>query len=269
VQFALNSNVTSLEVDDDAQRFLSVNIQEFGGASRKVPCNNIVVAAGPWSGHLFSSLFPSASIKLSMNAANSASNHFRVRIPGWKPSDDARGSEQVFLGNILPDGQELDITSFRGGSLYIGGYGATPETLPASADSVKAQPTHIEAMLELCRLFLKLKPGEELEVYDVGRAYRPLAAPNHPIIAKVDWHLLGLGDKEVNNPCERFTMNNDEGKCEFSPQVGGLYLNTAHNSDGLTLALGSGKVMSEMLLGKNPSINISGLGLSQSEVEKL
>lgn len=46
VQFALNSNVTSVEVDDDAQQFSSVNIQEVACASRKVPFPNVVVAAG-------------------------------------------------------------------------------------------------------------------------------------------------------------------------------------------------------------------------------
>ena len=46
----------------------------------------------------------------------------------------------------------------------------------------------------------------------------------------------------------------------YSP--GGLFLNTAHFDDGVTLSLGSGKIMSELLMGLPPSVDVSGLGLS-------
>lgn len=39
--------------------------------------------------------------------------------------------------------------------------------------------------------------------------------------------------------------------------LGGLYINTGHNSDGVTLGPGSGKVMSELLLGQKPSVSVS------------
>lgn len=35
-------------------------------------------------------------------------------------------------------------------------------------------------------------PEEELEMFGVGRCYRPLAEPNHPFITKVTWELLGV-----------------------------------------------------------------------------
>lgn len=43
--------------------------------------------------------------------------------------------------------------------------------------------------------------------------------------------------------------------------LGGLYINTGHNSDGVTLSLDSGKVMSELLLGQTPSVPISDLDI--------
>jgi len=88
--------------------------------------------------------------------------------------------------------------------------------------------------------------------FAVGRCYRPLAEFGHPIVAKVDWELLGMSDnyKEEGDP--------DDSRCNS----GGLFLNTAHFDDGVTLSLGSGKVMSELLLGLSPSVDLSGLGLS-------
>jgi len=55
-------------------------------------------------------------------------------------------------------------------------------------------------------------------------------------------------------------QDGDDQDDRFGP--GGLFLNTAHFDDGVTLSLGSGKVMSELLLGLPPSVDISGLGLS-------
>ena len=43
--------------------------------------------------------------------------------------------------------------------------------------------------------------------------------------------------------------------------AGGVFLNVGHAKDGIKLCLGSGKVMSELILGRKPSADISGLGL--------
>ncbi|KAH6976531.1 hypothetical protein BKA56DRAFT_589745 [Ilyonectria sp. MPI-CAGE-AT-0026] len=265
VQFAFGSEVTSVSVDEASQRFKSVELQELGCSSRTVPCQTLVIAAGPWSDRVFSRLFPLAKTSLPFDIAGSAGNRFRVRTPGWKPSDDEKGSEQVFLDSVIPGNHSLDITSFPGGTLYIGGYGAIPEPLPEYADFVKPQPTQIEAMLELTRRYLGLPPDEVLEILDLGRAYRPRAVPNHPIITKVDWGFLSI-EGSTNNPFESQLpiATSDKPSAGCASIVGGLFINTGHHSDGLTLSLGSGKVMGELLLGQEPSVDISGLGLPQN-----
>lgn len=197
-----------------------------------------------------------------MNATGSAGNHFRIRTPGWHPDDDKKGSEQVFLNNIIQTGKGLDITSFPGGTLYIGGYGAVPKELPDSADAVEAQPREINAMVNLVKQYTKVPSDQELEILEPGRCYRPLAIPNHPIITKVDWSLLGIHSstmittqlKHPGSPSERPALS-----CPST--IGGIFVNTGHHSDGMTLSLGSGRVMSELLFGLPPSVNISGLGI--------
>lgn len=192
VQFAFGSEVTSVSVDQVSQRFKSVELQELGGASRTVPCQTLVIAAGPWSDRVFSRLFPSAKTSLPFDISGSAGNHFRVRTPGWKPSDDEKGSEQVFLGSVIPGDHSLDITN-------------------------------------------------------------------------VDWGLLGI-EGSTNNPFESQLpiATSDKPSAGCASVVGGLFVNTGHHSDGLTLSLGSGKVMGELLLGQEPSVDISGLGLPQN-----
>ncbi|OCK91102.1 FAD dependent oxidoreductase [Cenococcum geophilum 1.58] len=266
VKFLLNSTVTSLERDDIRQGFASVTIRtkESEPSDHVIPCNSIVIAAGPWTDRVFMTLFPAARLKVPMNATNSAGNHILVRNPHWKSSDDEKGNSQVFLNGILPGPDRLDITAFVGGSLYLGGYGATPEPLPDYADSVEAQPDKVNAMIELARKYLCLGLHEKLEVLNTGRCYRPLAMPNKPIITKVEWDLLGDISPQTSSIIRQYVAPHEGLDCQPSPVISGLYINTGHNSDGVTLAPGSGKVMSELLLGRTPSVDISRLGLDPS-----
>ena len=241
---------------------VTVRTKEPESSDHVIPCNSIVIAAGPWTDRVFMTLFPAARLKVPMNATNSAGNHILVRNPRWKSSDDKNSTSQVFLNDILPGSDGLDITAFVGGNLYVGGYGATPEPLPDHADSVEAQPDKVNAMVELTRKYLCLGLHEKLEVLNTGRCYRPLAIPNKPIITKVKWDLLG--DISPQTPCSivrQYIAPHEDLDYQSSPVIGGLYINTGHNSDGVTLAPGSGKVMSELLLGRTPSADISRLGL--------
>jgi glycine/D-amino acid oxidase-like deaminating enzyme len=252
VQFVFNSVATSLEKDDARQQFTSIKIEtkEQQPATRTLPCSAVVIAGGPWSSRIFSSLFPESNVKLRMNNTRSAGNHALIRNPRWTPTDDEEGVHQVFLNNVVPGTNRLDITSFLGGSLYIGGWGARPERLPVDADAVQPQPDEIEAMLEVARQYLRFEPGEKLELLSTGRCYRPLAVPNRPVITKVEWSLLGDPDSNAK-------LSRGRPKSSPSPVTGGLYINTGHNSDGVTLGPGSGKLMSDLLLGRTPSVPIS------------
>ena len=194
-----------------------------------------------------------------MNSTASAGNHFRVREPGWKPEDDEKGSQQVFVQSEVPGRQGLDITSFPGGELYVGGWGATAEGLPELAEDVHAQPGEIEKMKVIVKGYLRVPEDEELKIFAEGRCYRPLAMFRHPIVTKVDWELLGMDDSSQDTPRLSTQKDGDQGD-RYGP--GGLFLNTAHVDDGVTISLGSGKVMSELLLGLPLSVDISGLGLS-------
>ncbi|KAI4656021.1 hypothetical protein J4E93_000737 [Alternaria ventricosa] len=259
VDFIFNANATSVQATPGSRHLTSIQIKQQDGDSLNIPCKSLVIAAGPWSPRVFSTLFPHASFQLQMNSTASAGNHFRVRTPGWKPENDQKGSEQVFFQSEVPGRQGIDVTSFPGEELYIGGWGATPEELPELAENVHAQPDEVESMKEVLKGYLRVPEDEELDVFAVGRCYRPLAEFGHPIVTKVDWDLLGM-DNDFREAPLRSEQEDDLQHGRYGP--GGLFFNTAHFDDGVTLSLGSGKVMSELLLGLPPSVDVSGLGLS-------
>ncbi|RYO48297.1 hypothetical protein AA0116_g12661 [Alternaria tenuissima] len=207
VQFVFNAKAISAEAAPGSTYFSSVQLEQQDHSLLNISCRSLVLAAGPWSPRVFSTLFPNAT----------------------------------------------------GGELYVGGWGAIPEELPERAESIQAQPSEIESMKALTKQYLRIPEDDELEIFAVGRCYRPFANLRHPIITKVDWDLLGMekGFRNVPRSSNQIQVGLD---CNHSK--GGLYLNTGHFGDGVALSMGSGKITSELLLGLVPSIDVSGLGLS-------
>ena len=258
MEFETSANVTSVQLDHTNRSISSVRIQRSCGSSLLVPCRAVVIAAGSWSDRVFARLFPEAKIKLPLKATDTAGNHFRVKIPGWKPGDKKEESVQVYYTNVRPNGSKFDVTSFTNGDLYIGGWGAVPEVIPELATSIHIQQSEIEGMIAATKKYVNVDLNSEFDYYDAGRCYRPTAIPNHPIITRVSWDLLS---RDVN-PSSHSSIDH-RSNMEEEPIAGGIYINTGHSSDGITLSLGSGKVASDLILGRTLSIDISSLGLPE------
>ncbi|KAL2836702.1 hypothetical protein BJX68DRAFT_273400 [Aspergillus pseudodeflectus] len=192
-------------------------------------------------------------------SSRTAGNQVLVRNPKWKHTDDDDGVTQVFFDNILPDGTHLNVTSFLGGYLYLGGWGAVPQGLPDEPGNMEPQHEEVEAMLNVARRVLILGSADaKVEVVSIGRCYRPCGASDRPIIARVPWGLLGNEEKgpaRQRNLCDIGVEGGDENHPiavsdrSISTVLGGLYINTGHGSDGFTLGRGSGKLMGELLAG--------------------
>ncbi|PGH04387.1 hypothetical protein GX51_03546 [Blastomyces parvus] len=267
IRFLLNSAVISVQRNDARQSFTGVTVQtrDETHSTHTIACRAVVIAAGPWSTRVFSRLFPAGRLDLRMDSTNSAGHYALVRNPRWTPGDDEHGVTQIYLNDVANGLNRLDITSFLSGYLYIGGWGAKPERLPEFAEGVQGQPDEIEAMLNMVRQYLRLEAHEELEIVKSGRAYRPLTAPNIPTITKVNWEMLGNSKATPESEGPRNGFKQQQQQQHGSPVIGGLYLNTGHNSDGITLGPGSGKVMSELLLGRTPSVSTSNFGFTSTK----
>jgi len=88
--------------------------------------------------------------------------------------------------------------------------------------------------------------GDDLAVDDLkikreGLCFRPVSRSGSPIISKVPESTLGRGIEMADS--------------------GGVYIASGHGPWGISLSLGTGSVMAEMLTGRKPSVNISRLML--------
>ena len=115
--------------------------------------------------------------------------------------------------------------------------GQTPEPDQASLKKLHANAT----------VFLKHGQGNdcELRVLSQGRSYRPTTQSGLPIIAGVPAGRLAAGSPVWPLKAVRKSV----------------YVNFGHGSHGLLLGMGSGKLMSQMLLGEKTDIDVSKMGL--------
>jgi glycine/D-amino acid oxidase-like deaminating enzyme len=241
VKIITSATPQGLSINDQVEpQSLSINYKH-GSSKHVLEFSHLVIAAGPWSQRVLSTLFPASEISIPFDLAHAAGNHLRVKAPKWKPEDDDAGCDQLYLAGIL--NHTLDISSYLGGTLYVGGYGGISETLPDHADDVKVQPAAFAAMKELYARTLNLAKDEAVEVIGAGRCYLPVVEMRRPIITKLPLERL-LGLRKVPDDIQ-----------------GAFYLNTGHGRNGITLGPGSGKVMSDLIYGREPAANILGLGL--------
>lgn len=209
-------------------------------------CHSLVIAAGPWSERVLSKLFPDSRVRIPSSKQPSSGNYVVAKLPGWDDSQDTRVCHQIYLEGLL--GHKVDISSRPDGTLYIGGSLSAHEALPDTTTDVQPQIKYVDKMKSHVARALDCSPVD-LEVLEVGRGYRPCLEHGRPIICRVP--LDELLDMTHENPIVRREV-----------ERGGVYLNVGHGSDGITLAPGSGKTMSELIEGGGSmSADIRGLGI--------
>lgn len=200
------------------------------GTEKLIPCQKILIASGVWSPAVFDKLFPSASINLPITSL--AGHSLVLRSSRWKP-DDMGDCHAIFTTS--PDGWSPELFSRRGGELYLAGFNSGTIPIPELASETVVQEDHIKAMIKAAKALL----GNDAEVVRAGLCHRPVTDTGRPILGKVPPAHIGM--KDVDGP-------------------EGIYIAAGHGPWGITLSLGTGKVMVEMMAGERTSVDVSQLG---------
>lgn len=243
VQILLDTTITDVEIDSGSLRTVSVLYNQ---KRRTLECHSLVIAAGPWSETVLNGLFPDSRVRIPSSKKLSSGNYLVIKVPGWAGGQDTTVCHQIYLDRLV--GQKVDISSRPDGTLYVGGSLSAQEGLPETTADVHPQPDYVRKMKRLVEKVFSCS-SEDVEVLEVGRAYRPFLEHGRPIVAQVPLdELLGMTHRRS---IERRDI-----------ERGGVYLNVGHGCDGITLGPGSGKVMSELIEeGRSMSADISGLGI--------
>lgn len=134
-----------------------------------------------------------------------------------------------------------EIYSRTDGVIYLGGVNSGTTPLPDVATGAAPVTESIEKLKEAAKQVIASE--EDLEIVRTGLCFRPVTARGTPIIARMKDEDLGSG------------ITTRPG------QEGGVYLAVGHGPWGISLSLGTGKVVAEMMQGREVSADISALGL--------
>lgn len=162
-----------------------------------------------------------------------------MRSPRWRKEHEAKGCHAVFTTDEA--GYSPELFSRMGEEIYIAGLNSSSLPLPSLARESQTDE-HSIAKLKKTAQSLLGTDGEEVEVVREGLCFRPVTRMGTPILARIpDARLGGIGTRE-------------EGE-------GGVFLAAGHGPWGISLSLGTGKVMSEMIEGRGTSVDVRVLGL--------
>lgn len=199
----------------------------------KVPCTSLLFACGAWTPRVFSALFPSSTLNLPISPL--AGHSIVISSPNWTTLHESSGCHAIF--STSSQGYSPELISRTGGEIYIAGLNDANITLPNLATEAVIEE---EAIAELKKTAQRMcgVSGQEVEVLRKGLCFRPVTPSGEPILSKADEMKLG-GIKSRD----------------------GVFVAAGHGPWGISLSLGTGLVMSELIQGIKTSCKIGRLSL--------
>lgn len=200
-------------------------------------CRKLVLAAGPWTPALVKTLFPGSTLDLqpSINAGDWV-------VMENKKILDSRSLAVVFFDEIVHE--KLEFAGRNDGTVWVCGRRNYSAELPSPNDVDEPDESMISELLTYSRRFLNFGQGGKGEgtlhpsVLAQGRSFRPSTVSGLPFISEVPSRLLF--SSEGTNPTSS-----------------GVFICYGHGSYGITLGIGSGKLIAQLVQNEKTDIDIS------------
>lgn len=181
---------------------------------------------------------------------SSLAGHSLVVKPGPTPSESSDENHKATTtchAIFSTDGAGFspELFSRIGGNIYIAGLNSPSTPLPPLPGQA---PISAEAIARLKSTAARIitdssDSGSDLEVVREGLCFRPVTDSGAPILTRIQDDRLG-------------------GVATRTGAEGGVFLAAGHGPWGISLSLGTGKVMAELMQGRKLSADISRLVLT-------
>ncbi|KPA44483.1 fad dependent oxidoreductase superfamily [Fusarium langsethiae] len=192
-----------------------------------IPATRVLVCAGAWTPSVLESMFPGSHINIPVMSL--AGHSLVVKNPG--DIGDMFHSVYTSTDTFSPE-----IYARPNGHIWLGGLNASIR-LPPLATGARPIESSLENLKDLAKQIIDTQ-GEELEVVRTGLCFRPVSERGTPYITRIE-------DVDLR-----------QGYSTRKGRDGGVYVATGHGPWGISLSLGTGKVMAEMMQGRELSADI-------------
>ncbi|KAG9727465.1 FAD dependent oxidoreductase, partial [Aureobasidium melanogenum] len=221
---------TSVSTDTN-NTMTSLNIKQTDGSETQVTCTSLLFACGAWTPKVFRTLFPSSTLKLPISPY--AGHSIVISSPNWTTSHEQNGCHAIF--STSSSGFSPELISRIGGEIYIAGLNDGGIPLPDLATEAKIEASAIAELKKTAERMCGI-PGQEIKITREGLCFRPVTPRGEPILCQVE-------DKKLGGV-----------KCQ-----GGVFVAAGHGPWGISLSLGTGLIMSEMIRGVKTSCKVGRL----------
>ncbi|KAF2761364.1 nucleotide-binding domain-containing protein [Pseudovirgaria hyperparasitica] len=236
----------SISKDTRDDTLASIRIHDaINGVESNIPCTRLVLTAGAWTPAVFKTLFPASTYSPPISAL--AGHSLLLKSPRWTPTTQSRRTQAchaLFAPDDAAAGFAPEIFARRAGELYIAGLNSSSLPLPDRASDAVPQPASIDQLKKVAELLLGHPEAREsdLRVIRESVCFRPVAAGGRPLVGRVDDGRLG-------------------GVRTRGGGQGGVFVAAGHGAWGISQCLGTGKVVGEMVEGRETSVDVGGLGI--------
>ncbi|OMP83202.1 hypothetical protein BK809_0004583 [Diplodia seriata] len=210
-----------------------------------IPAQHLILAAGPWTASLLATILPLLPIDLGFSPL--AGDFLVFQNPHGLTNSSLSA---VFLDSIV--GHKLEFVGWNDKTIWVCAQANSSAILPEPGSFHKPDPNMISELMAYANRFINPAHGYhgqknplELRVVNKGRAFRPSTKSGLPIIAAVPRTKLTHG--------WRSDASDDK--------LSGIFVCSGHGPHGIVLGMGTGKIMSDLVLGQEPEVDISQFGL--------
>ena len=201
-----------------------------------LPCDNLVFAAGPWTPQQVALLFPHSAIDLA--PATLAGDWLLLKNPA--PVEE-KSTASVFFNHIV--GEKLEFSGRNDGTIWVCGRTNPSAKLPPLGTEALPDTDLLADLTDYSRRFVRESEISEKggpRVVAKGRAFRPVRQSGLPLITSVSAQSLAS-------------------QATFSSirQRSGVFICYGHGSYGVSMGMGSGKLMAQVIYEDKPDIDIS------------
>lgn len=227
------TQVTSVKrrADSTVSYLIARTVSGDGPANFEIPCDSILIAAGPWSASVFADLYPTAELKVPIRAHTGSYS----LLLALHSDDDRRRWVQWRNKSVVlrrPGQPSVQFMMRTDGLVHAATAPSPPLELGSSADNTNARLDEIEMrQIEKDAQALLSLPSQ----VRLRRAcFNPVTISDLPILSQVPKSLHAVHTADPN-----------------------VYILGGHGYWGITASLGSGKLMAQLLLGEEVDLDLA------------
>ncbi|KAH6605316.1 fad dependent oxidoreductase superfamily [Trichoderma cornu-damae] len=231
----IHNPASAVRVETDRDGMLSGVVVSSSETSEEavISATRVLLSAGCWTPHVFYELFK---------------NRYYIDIPiqslGGHSLVVKAPCEVTTCHSVYAtmDGLSPEAYSRPDGVIYLAGVNHASIPLPKPTVKAVTFDESIQKLKDVARRLVAVPDGEDLEILRQGLCFRPVTQRGTPYVARLTDEKLGEDIKMTEGA------------------TAGVFVAAGHGPWGISLSLGTGKVVAELMSGKPPSADISSLG---------